>query len=134
MYFILNEYSSWNQDKLPRSNSPYRIRREFVGSCRNPNDRIPTRSSGYRIFKGSDRILVIPTLSDIRSFFCRNPVVRIPITSDEFPSNPIKFDNFSDIIRCDPTVGSNDLGSSFSETSKTFIFNTCNISLRGKTI
>ena len=35
----------------------------------------------------------------------RNPISRIPTTSDEFLSDPIKSDNFSDRIGWHPTVG-----------------------------
>ncbi|CAM4820508.1 unnamed protein product [Rotaria magnacalcarata] len=89
----------------PRSNSPHRIPWECVGSRRNPWYWIPTGSCrmsesvgflGFRQDPGHSGIFRHPTTS------CRNPIPRIPPTSDEFPSDPIKFDNFplgSDRIR-----------------------------------
>ncbi len=65
------------------------IRQEVVG-CR--NDQIPIGT------------VVIPTLS------YWNPIPRIPTTSDEFLSDPIKPDSFSGRSRWDSTVGSIDLG------------------------
>ena len=35
----------------------------------------------------------------------RNPIPRIPPISDEFLSDPIKSDHFSDKVRWNPTVG-----------------------------
>ena len=53
---------------------------------------------------GSCRILGNPRgkLSD--GGICENPIRKIPMTSDEFPPNPIEFVNFPDKIRRDLTV------------------------------